>query len=287
MRLVPSFLVVLLAFLWSPPGAEAARVQWYVEVLTDPISKQPILEARILTRDGYRFKLMRMDDNSIWGEFTLPRSSQAMLTPNRLPRYRVDDNDPFDLEELKKLEVGTDPTLYRVAGRAVQFIIWGDARRGFIPPALRQMMLGEAIHVTYYTILGEESEAEITLRRANQAIAQFLRVRPLNPETDAMEEPAESFSLIAKRFQQLCDDMRFTGNDSDYTRCRSSFLECVEAPNQTAETLKECLGYEPESGYPSVPLQPPGQALQDKPGSDADPDETPRPEAPAEGRPEA
>lgn len=231
----------------AAPAAQAARVQWYVEALTDPISKRPVLEARVLTQEGYSFKLMRLKDSSIWGEFSLPRSSEAMLTSDRLPAYRVDGYDPVDLEELKKLEVGSDPTLYRVAGRTIQFIIWGDARRGFIPPVIRQMMLGEQIQVTYYTLLGERSEATITLRRANQAIAQFLNVKPLDPETDAAEEPAESFALIAKRFQELCDDLRFTGNDNDYTRCRDLFFRCSETPGQSAESFKRCLGFEPRA----------------------------------------
>src|SRR3546814_19936998 len=66
-------------------AAEAARVQWYVDVHTDPIGKRPIMEARVLTQEGFGFKLMRRNDNSPWGEFTLPRSSEAMLTPDRLP----------------------------------------------------------------------------------------------------------------------------------------------------------------------------------------------------------
>ena len=245
-------------------SASAARVQWYVEVLTDPISKQPILEARVLTQDGYSFKLMRLNDNSIWGEFDLPRSSQAMLTSDRLPTYRIDDNDPIDLDELKKLEVGSEPTLYKIAGRAIQFIIWGDARRGFIPPVLRQMMLGESIHVTYYTILGEQLKAELTLRRANEAIAQFLKVKPLDPEADAIEEPAESFSLIAKRFQELCDDLRFTGNDTDYTRCRDLFFTCSETPGQTADSFKKCLGFEPRRLQPATPAEGDGKATAPK-----------------------
>ena len=247
--------VLALAGTLAATSAVANRVQWYVEALDDPLSKRPLLEARVLTHDGYGFKLMRRNDNSIWGEFNLPRSSQAMLTTDRLPVYRVDANDPIDLDELKKLEVGSDPTLYRIAGRAIQFIIWGDARQGFIPPILRQMMLGEAIHVTYYTILGERLEAELTLRRANQAIAQFLRVRPLDPEADAVEEPAESFALTAKRFQELCDDLRFTGNDSDYTRCRDLFFRCTETPGQTADSFKKCLGFEPPLPRPAEPAK--------------------------------
>ncbi len=183
-----------------------------------------------------------------------------MLTSDRLPIYRVDVNDPIDLDDLKKLEVGSDPSLYRIAGRAIQFIVWGDTRQGFIPPVLRQMMLGETIHVTYFTILGERIEAEITLRRANQAIAQFLRVRPLDPNADAVEEPAESFALIAKRFQELCDDLRFTGNDSDYTRCRDLFFRCTETPGQTADSFQSCLGVQPAGTRPAAAQNAPGEA---------------------------
>ncbi len=249
MPLARTFLIAL-AILAALPllGAgevRAQRIQWYVEVIEDPLSPRPILEARILTRDGYRFRLMRMKDNSIWGQFSLPRSSQAMLTPDHLPLYRIDEHDPVDLEELKALEVTSEPTLYKVAGRDVQFIIWGDAREGFIPPILRQMMLGENIHVTYFTMLGERQSAELTLNRANQAIAQFLRVRPLNPEKDSVEDQTQTFALIARRFTELCDDLRFGGSESDYTACRNTFYTCSEAPEQTAESFKQCLGFDP------------------------------------------
>ena len=237
----------------SAREAAAQRIQWYVEVLEDPLSNRPILEARILTREGYRFQLMRRKDNSIWGQFSLPRSSQASLTPDHLPVYRIDDNDPVDLEELKALEVTSEPTLYRVAGRDIQFIIWGDARESFIPPILRQMMLGETIYVTYFTLLGERQTAELTLNRANQAIAQFLRVRPLNPEKDSVEDQTENFALIARRFSELCDDLRFSGTESDYTACRNTFYTCSEAPEQTAESFKRCLGFDPAMLEPREP----------------------------------
>ncbi|MDF1793291.1 MAG: hypothetical protein P1U88_15360 [Thalassobaculaceae bacterium] len=250
MPLTRTFVIILaihLAFpLIAARDALAQRIQWYVEVLDDPISGRPILEARILTRDGYRFKLMRMKDNSIWGQFSLPRSSQAMLTPDHLPTYRVDEHDSVNLDELKALEVTSEPTLYKVGGRDVQFIIWGDAREGFIPPMLRQMMLGEAIHVTYFTLLGERQSAELTLNRANQAIAQFLRVRPLNPEKDSVEDQTETFALVAKRFMELCDDLRFSGSETDYTACRNTFYTCSEAPEQTAQSFKQCLRFDPD-----------------------------------------
>src|SRR3546814_16342533 len=89
-------------------AAEAARVQWYVDVHTDPIGKRPIMEARVLTQEGVGFKLMRRNDNSLWGEFTLPRSSEAMLTPDRLPSYPPADNDPSAPEGPQKLGGGSE-----------------------------------------------------------------------------------------------------------------------------------------------------------------------------------
>jgi len=235
----------LLTIMLDAAPASAQRIQWFVEVVTDPISQRPLLEAHILTREGYRFQLRRRTDNSIWGQFTLPRSSQATLTSDQLPVYRVDDHDPTDLELLKELESGSEPTLYKIEGRSIQFILWGDARKGFIPPVLRQMMLGKSLRITYFTILGESNEAEITLNRANEAIAQFLRVRPLNPDTDSVEQPTQTFSLVAKRFLELCEDMRFTSNDTDYTNCRQIFSRCAETADQTAESLMACLDFDP------------------------------------------
>src|SRR3546814_19160547 len=72
-------------------AAEAARVQWYVDVHTDPIGKRPIMAARVLTLEGFGSKLMRRNDNSLWGEFPLPRSRDTTLTPDRFPSYSIDD----------------------------------------------------------------------------------------------------------------------------------------------------------------------------------------------------
>jgi hypothetical protein len=251
-------IAILITFLGSIPSASAQRIQWFVDVHEDEFSGKPILNARVITADGFQFRLFKRKDSSIWGEFTLQRGSGEVLSADRLPVYRVDANDPFDLDELKALESGSDPTLWKLIGSSFQFIIWGAAQPGFIPPALRQMMLGETLSFTYFTILGERSRAEIPLRRANQAIAQFLRTRPLNPKTDT-GAPDESFTSIANDFRELCEDMRFTGNDTDYTRCRDTFALCSDTPDQTIDSFKTCLGIVPnDPALPAVQRIPEG-----------------------------
>jgi hypothetical protein len=228
--------------------ASAARVQWFVEVLENPITKKPQLEARVLTRRGFRVHLMRQRDNSIWAAFRLPRSVRKQLTKKRLPIYWVDDFDPIDLERLKELEVGFKSTLYKLEGKQVDFIVWGAAVPGFIPPVIRQMMLGETLYVKYWTQLGDEELAEISLRRANEAIAQFLKVQPLNKLKDTVQGEATSFENIAKRYSEICEDLRFGVDDRDFTECRDQYIQCSEAPEMNTGSLKVCLNYFPNSG---------------------------------------
>ena len=124
---------------------KAARVQWFVEVLTDPVSKKAMIEARILTKDGYRLHIFKKKDDSIWARFRLPRTMRKQLTSKKLPTFWVDTFDQIELERLKKLEVGFNPTLYKQRGKQIEFIVCGSATPGLIPPVMRQMMLGENI----------------------------------------------------------------------------------------------------------------------------------------------
>ena len=97
--------------------------------------------------------------------------------------------------------------------------------------------------------MGKQGLAEIPLNRANEAIAQFLRVQPLNKRTDTVQgDSGSSFITLAKRFTDIWEDLRFTAADNDYTECRDLYIECSEAPGMTTEKLRVCLDYFPERG---------------------------------------
>lgn len=240
------FLLALpVALLLSVTPATAQTIQWYVEVLTDPITKSPILEARILSRLGYRFHLMKRDDNSLWAEFRMPRHVEKLISRKRLPTYWIDGNDPVNLESLKELEVGFKPTLYEISEKSVQFILWGALKKGQVPPPLRDFMLGETLHVRYWTSTGEMEEAEIPLKRANEAIAQMLNIAPLaKAPTVARQSRSETFETLARHYLDFCEELRFVGSDTDYGTCRSRFVSCSESPDQSEESFKKCLNKE-------------------------------------------
>lgn len=240
-----TLLFLLIAVVFSNQSW-GGRVQWFVEVLTDPVSKKPAIEARILTKEGYRLHIFKKQDDSIWARFRLPRTMRKQLTTKMLPTFWVDNFDPIELERLKKLEVGFNPTLYKQRGKQIEFIVWGSATPGLIPPVMRQMMLGENIYIKYWTLMGDQGLAEIPLGRANEAIAQFLRVQPLNKRTDTVQgDSGSSFVTLAKRFTELCDDLRFSASDDYYTNCRELYIGCSEAPGMTTEKLKVCLDFFP------------------------------------------
>ncbi len=226
-------------------GARAQTIQWYVEVLTDPITKAPVLEARILTRKGYRFHFQKRDDNSLWAEFRMPRHVEKNISRKRLPTYWIDRRDPVNLESLKELEVGFKPTLYEITEKGVHFIVWGALKRGIVPPPLRDFMLGDMLHVRYWTETGEMGQAEIPLKRANEAIAQMLNVTPLNraPEV-AQQRRSETFETVARHYLDFCDELRFVGSDGDFDICRDRFVACSEAPDQSEQSFKVCLNKE-------------------------------------------
>lgn len=241
-RLYSLILVVLMVMLVFSTPARTQTIQWYIEVLTDPITKAPILEARILSNRGYRFHIMKRDDNSLWAEFRMPRHVEKTISRKRLPTYWIDGNDPINLEALKKLEVGFKPTLYEIDEKGVRFILWGAFKRGQVPPPLRDFMLGETLNVRYWTSSGEMEQAEIPLRRANEAISQMLNIPPMTRAPDvAQQRRSETFETLARHYLDFCEELRFVGNDTDYGACRNRFVSCSESPDQSEESFKECL----------------------------------------------
>ena len=223
-------------------SAKAQTDRWYVEVLIDPISKAPILEARILSRMGYRFHITKRDDNSLWADFRVPRQIKKTINLKRLPTYWIDGADPVNLESLKELEVGFKPSLYEISEKRVQFILWAALKQGQVPPPLRNFMLGETLHIQYWTPAGEMEHAKIPLKRANEAIAQMLNVAPLPRRIRASpKRRGATFEAVARRYLDFCEELRFVGSDTDYGTCRSRFVNCSESPDQSEKSFEECL----------------------------------------------
>ena len=71
-------------------------------------------------------------------------------------------------------------------------------------------------------------------------------MQPLNRITDSVQGDASSFETVAKRFYEICEDLRFGPEDTDFIECRDKYVLCSEAPGMTTGKLKVCLNYFPE-----------------------------------------
>ena len=222
----------------SQNTARAAKVQWYVEILDPEPGRPQGLEARVFTKKGFRVRLYRRANAAIWGELVLPRLVRVAFDETSLPILRVDGNLPHDLNALRGLEAGFERRFSRVLGKRVNFLIWKSATADFVPPLLREMMQGTTMTVTYTTVNGRRQQVKVPLARANQAIARFLGVAPV-AETAAGDETAlASFDTIAAQHVSLCEELRFSGDDGDYTRCRRVFERCSENPSKAPPISK-------------------------------------------------
>ena len=231
-------------FLLAATGAttvRAAEVQWYVEILAAEPGRPQGVEARVFTQKGFRVRLYRRANGAIWAELVLPRLVQAAFDENRLPSLQIDDNLPYDLNTLMGLEAGFQRRLSQVIGKRLNFLVWKSATTGFIPPLLREMMNGQTLRIAFATATGDNRQVAVPLARANQAIARFLDISPLVDATPDDDAALANFDTIAGRHMRLCEDLRFSGDDGNYARCRRVFERCSEKPDQTTTEFQACL----------------------------------------------
>jgi hypothetical protein len=224
----------------NPVQTLSSNVKWFVDIKRDAVGKQT-LEARVSLEDGFRMRLYLRKNKAIWGELKLPRSQAYGFHEERLPVLRVDNNLPHMLNELVDMEMGFQRNLSYVIGKRLRFMIWNSAKQGFIPPLLAEMMQGTTLDITYALASGNVELVSIPLQRANEAIAKFLNVKPLKETSDRPTEEFENFEQIARQHITLCDDMRFSGDDEDFGRCRRVFVACSEIPAQTVADFRKCL----------------------------------------------
>lgn len=224
----------------APPSASKER-QWVVDVIGEKDDGARQMEAYIFTADGHHFRIFRRDDRSVWAELRLPRASEDRMTARYLPVYQVDDNPPHDLESLKQLEIGSKPQLYNVVDRTAAFLLWAGAEPGVVPQPLRELMLGDKLHITYRNRQGRERRVTLPLARANEAIARFLGVEPLEKTDTTGGNPNLAFRDLAKAHLERCELIQMWGGEDDFHACKRRFTMCSETPGQTPESYAACL----------------------------------------------
>lgn len=212
-----------------------AQGDWRVTTEIDSMSDRVKRSATIVNGDGHSLSVYRGPGEAAWVLLSLGKSSFDTLAPRRAPIYRVDKNEPNDLESDRQLtESGLGLTLYAWEPRWVNFSIWHGKEAEGRSVKLRELMSGKRVVFRYTLSTGGYKETTFSLAGAGPAIAEALGIA-------ATEDPEVAAAASAYRTEYVSASKRC---QQDMPRIRACF-ERVRACNKQAQgdlkTLQKCL----------------------------------------------
>ena len=212
----------------------SAQNTWRVVTDTDALTDKVKRSATVVNAGGNTLSVYRGPGDAAWVLFSLSPSSLDLLSPRRAPIYRIDKNEPKDLEPNRRLtEQGLGVDLYQWEPKWVNFRIWHgreDEGRGV---DLQEMMAGRSIVFRYALPTGGYKETTFSLEGAGPVIAEALGIS-VSPTNDEEAGSAFRAALVAalKRCQQ---DMR------TFSMCFDRVTACEKKAQRDLKTLQACL----------------------------------------------
>ena len=220
--------------LWFAPHV-IAQSDWRVTVETDSMTDKVKRTAVVTNEDGHSLSVYRGPGEAAWVLFSLGKSSFDTLAPRRAPIYRVDKNEPHDLERARTITArGIGLSLYAWEPRWVNFFIWHGKEAEGRAGALRELMSGQTVVFRYTLGSGGYKETTFPLLGAAQAIADALGITAAtNPDLEAAATAYRSAIVGATaRCQQDMPRIRI---------CLDRVAACNKLAGHDLQALQQCL----------------------------------------------
>jgi hypothetical protein len=171
MRRLFTFIIALSvhAFAWADWGTEER-----IDAMTDEVKKTAIVKNEL----GHTFSVYRISPGGeVWGNFALSDGRFDQVDWEKPPIYRVDKEEPTNLERMKKMqEMGLGIHAYEWEPKWVNFLIWhGKADEG-VANDLVQLMEGQKVVFRYYLSTGGYKDTTFTLKGAASAISHAIGI---------------------------------------------------------------------------------------------------------------
>lgn len=221
-------LCVALVAIAAPAGAQTWRVQAEKDAITD-------FQRRIATTansEGHSLSVYRIEDGSAWATLRLAERSFDQFATDRAPILRVDQNNPNDLDDVRRLAAEL-PSMIEIKPKWVSFKVWhGKSSEGF-SATLREWMGGKVLTVRYYLFTGGYKDTRFQLTGADRAIRAALDV-------DAGAVQAGDAARDARRaaHREAMDACTARGG-SEMPLCHLRVIRCLK-PDVTLDALKAC-----------------------------------------------
>lgn len=213
-----------------------AMGDWTVQHRVDPMSEEEKKMAVVENELGHKFYIYRLfSSGAAWGYFSIEPVESDSLDKNKPPLYIVDQNEPFDLTQVKRVtDMGIGLKAYEWRPKSVSFLMWhGDQNQG-IALDLVKLMEGEKVVFRYNLSNGDSKEAIFTLRGAGQAISEVLEI---NQSID--HEALEKIRILNRALIDWTRSCR-QATQNDFA-CFKKAKDCRKDFGDDINKIKACL----------------------------------------------
>ena len=180
--------ILLYSFFFTLIPMNAFSFDWIVTIKVDPITEEKVKTAITCNKEGHCLSVYRRGSD-LWLNFSLNDKGPDILSPERLPIYRVDKNKPIDLDERRRTKEYIESesgkwlrktllkqTLYYSEPKWINFFLEGLNIFENKPPTgpAKELMKGTEIVFRYFLFTGGHKDTEFSLRGSKKTISEAM-----------------------------------------------------------------------------------------------------------------
>lgn len=215
-------------------NAEASG--WVIKSRTDAMTDKVKKTAVVSNPAGHSFSIYRIsEDGAVWGNFALSEKSLDQVDWSKPPIYRIDKNEPFDMDVLKKTSEipGVDLKLYEWKPKWVNFMLWHGKKSDGVADDLRKLMIGKEIVFRYYLFTGGYKDTSFSLKGAGPVISKTIDV---SEKEDSSEKSKVHFRSVTSDAYSAC-----TNEPLKIIECNNKVMTCSKKANFDVDLFNECM----------------------------------------------
>ncbi|MEL0630731.1 hypothetical protein [Psychromonas aquatilis] len=219
-KIIISFVV----FFFSSYSVADWKVTSKVDSMTDQIKKT----AEVNNPLGHKFSIYRLSKGGkVWANFKLSNDVFDQVDWERPPIFRVDKNEPTNLQSKVKLQkMGFNA--YDWSPKWVNFLIWHGKSEEGISVDLGLIMKGDTILFRYYLSTGGFKETTFSLNGASAAISEAIDIEPNLLSSAPLQMTKEFKEAYVAEIKKCTKTKNFVGCATPVKECKSKFENNVD-----------------------------------------------------------
>lgn len=208
--------------------ATCCHAAWSVITKTDSMTDRKVKSATTTNTQGHSLTVYRRADGSAWATFALAERSVDQLSPKQAPLYRIDKDEPDDIDVVRRLL----PDLYAWEPKWVNWQLWSGEGAADMKTTVGRLMTGRTVVFRYHLFTGGYRETTFQLAGAGPSIALALGIPSKVP---ARSERDTKYGTAVADLTNSC-----TQNLPTALKCIERVKACMATANKDADKLASC-----------------------------------------------